>query len=41
MKYTKPEVIVLGEAGYVIQQLQKGNAEIESEQANPAYDLDE
>lgn len=44
MKYTKPEVAVLGEAVRVVEQLVKGLPAIPEPPRNthnPAYDLDE
>jgi hypothetical protein len=44
MTYTKPEVAVLGEAGYVIQQLVKAGSNTDpsgGQKITPAYDLDE
>ena len=41
MFYTKPEVMVLGNATEVIENLVKGETIAENQTADPAYDLDE
>ena len=41
MVYTKPEIVVLGEAANVIQQLKLEQGIDGAEDSNPAYELDE